>query len=191
MEQGLIHSIKLSSVGPANVTGPNAIFEPGNMELAMKLHYLRGIYYFGSQAFAGLTILSVKEPLFNWLDQYPVPCGRFRRSESGRAYIKCNDCGVRLIQAKCDKTVDEWLEMKDNSTALENLLCANHFVGPELQFSPLVYLQVFIFTILFFLSSFLVHYNLYNDFLSLQSGRMPLRCNACDFLSFLMMLFYQ
>ncbi|KAH6778171.1 hypothetical protein C2S51_009483 [Perilla frutescens var. frutescens] len=140
MEEGLIDSKKLTSVGPGNATGLDAAFEPGNMDLAMKLHYLRGIYYFGSEAFAGLTNFSVKEPLFNWLNQYPVPCGRFRRSESGRAYIKCNDCGVRLIQATCVKTVDEWMEMRN--AALENLLCPNHVVGPQLQFSPLVYLQL-------------------------------------------------
>ncbi|KAI3459701.1 hypothetical protein Pfo_016364 [Paulownia fortunei] len=140
MEEGLIYNIKLSSVGPGNVTGSDLIFEPGNMDLAMKLHYLRGIYYFGSQAFEGLTTLVIKEPMFKWLNQYPMTCGRFRRSESGRAYIKCNDCGVRFIEAKCDKTLDEWLEMKD--ATLEKLLCSNQFIGPELSFSPLVYIQL-------------------------------------------------
>ncbi|XP_057783664.1 protein ECERIFERUM 26-like [Salvia miltiorrhiza] len=141
MEEGLIHGVKLSSVGPANVTGPDAVTEPHNIDLAMKLHYLRGIYFFGSGlAFAGFTILSVKEPLFTWLDQFPVPCGRFRRRDSGRPYIKCNDCGARLIQANSHKTLHEWLHM--NNHDYDTLLCANHFIGPELQFSPLVYLQI-------------------------------------------------
>ncbi|KAL6575575.1 hypothetical protein OROHE_000952 [Orobanche hederae] len=141
MEEGLIYNIKLSSVGPGNVTGSELISEPGNMDLAMKLHYLRGIYYFERPAFWGLTTLAIKEPMFTWLNQYPMTCGRFRKSDSGRVYIKCNDCGVRFIEARCDKTLDAWLEMKD-VTLHEKLLCSNQCIGPELSFSPLIYIQL-------------------------------------------------
>ncbi|KAG8369612.1 hypothetical protein BUALT_Bualt14G0031800 [Buddleja alternifolia] len=140
MAEGLVYNIKLSSVGPGNATGSDLIFEPSCMDLAMKLHYLRGIYYFGSPAFEGLTTLAIKEPIFLWLNQIPIICGRFRRNESGRAYIKCNDCGVRFIEAKCDKTLDEWLDMKD--ATLEKLFIPNQFIGPELGFSPLVFIQI-------------------------------------------------
>ncbi|KAL8491318.1 hypothetical protein ACS0TY_023080 [Phlomoides rotata] len=142
MEQGLIYSRKLSSVGPGHATVSDSTFEPGNMDLAMKLHYLKGIYYFGSRAFEGLTTLDIKEPMFEWLDHYPVTCGRLRRDESGRAYIKFNDCGVRFIEARCDKSLDEWLEMADAAAAVENLLCYDQVIGPELSFSPLVYIQL-------------------------------------------------
>lgn len=140
MSQDLVHDIKLSSVGPAYATGPDLVYEPENLDLAMKLHYLRGIYYFGRQAFEGLSVLAIKEPMFTWLNKYPVTSGRFRRSESGRAYIKCNDCGVRFVEAKCEKTLDEWLEMKDAS--LEKILVPNQFIGPELGFSPLLFIQL-------------------------------------------------
>ncbi|GER41659.1 HXXXD-type acyl-transferase family protein [Striga asiatica] len=98
-EKGLIYDVKLSSVGPGNVTGPDSIFEPGSMGLAMKLHYLRGVYYLERPAFEGLSTLEIKEPMFTWLNQYPPTCGRFRRAESGRPYVKCNDCG--LTKFKC------------------------------------------------------------------------------------------
>lgn len=149
MSQGLVHDIKLSSVGPAYATGPDLVYEPENLDLAMKLHYLRGIYYFGRQAFEGLSVLAIKEPMFTWLNKYPVTSGRFRRAESGRAYIKCNDCGVRFVEAKCEKTLDEWLEMKDAS--LEKILVPNQFIGPELGFSPLLFIQVI--SIIFFIIS--------------------------------------
>ncbi|KAL0358513.1 UNVERIFIED_CONTAM: protein ECERIFERUM 26-like [Sesamum angustifolium] len=136
----LVYNIKISSVGPANVTGSDLIYEPDTMGLAMKLHYIRGVYYFGSQAFEGLTTLVIKEPMFTWLNKYPEVCGRFRRTETGRAYLKCNDCGVRFVEAKCDKTLDEWLEMKD--ATLEKLLVRDEVLGPELGFSPLVYIQL-------------------------------------------------
>ncbi|XP_073127084.1 protein ECERIFERUM 26-like [Henckelia pumila] len=138
--EGLIYNVKLSSIGPGNVTAPDSIFEPENMDLAMKLHYLRCIYYFGSKAFEGLTPLVIKEPMFMWLNQFPVSCGRLRRSESGRPYIKCNDCGVRFIEAKCHKTLEEWLEIKDDSH--EKPLVSTQIIGPELSFSPLVLIQL-------------------------------------------------
>lgn len=140
MAQGLIYEMKLSSVGPAYATEPNLVHEPENLDLAMKLHYLRGVYYFRSQAFEGLSILVIKEPMFTWLNKYPVTSGRFRRAESGRAYIKCNDSGVRFAEAKCEKTLDEWLAMNDAS--LEKHLVSNKSIGPELGFSPLVFIQV-------------------------------------------------
>lgn len=138
---GLIYNVKLSSVGPGSVTGQDIVYEPSNVDLAMKLHYLRGVYYFESQAFEGLTVLNIKEPLFTLLNLYYMTCGRFRRAESGRPYIKCNDCGVRFVEAYCDKTLEEWLEMRD--AALEKLLTPNQVIGPELFFSPALLIQVF------------------------------------------------
>ncbi|CDP11175.1 unnamed protein product [Coffea canephora] len=139
---GLIYNMKLSSVGPGRYTGQDIVHEPNDMDLAMKLHYLKGVYYFPSQAFDGLTIRKIKEPLFIWFNHFYITCGRFRRSEeSGRPVIKCNDCGARFIEAQCDKTLDEWLEMKKHDPALEKLLVSDKIVGPELGFSPLVFLQ--------------------------------------------------
>ncbi|KAJ8547068.1 hypothetical protein K7X08_010654 [Anisodus acutangulus] len=139
LEDGLIYNIKLSSVGPARVTGQDVVYEPSNLDLAMKLHYLRGIYYFDSQAFQDFTIYKIKEPMFSWLNYFYMTVGRFRRAESGRPYMKCNDCGARFIEAQCDKTLEEWLEMKDAS--LEKLLVSNQVLGPELAFSPPILIQ--------------------------------------------------
>ncbi|KAL2530185.1 Protein ECERIFERUM 26 [Forsythia ovata] len=141
MAGGLIYDIKLSSVGPGKVIEPDVVHEPGDMDLAMKLHYLKAIYYFGKQAFEGLTTLNIKEPTFILLNHFPATCGRFRRTESGRPYIKCNDCGVRFIEAKCEKTMDEWLEMVKENASLEKYLTPNQIIGPELAFSPTVLLQ--------------------------------------------------
>ncbi|PHT97129.1 hypothetical protein BC332_33949 [Capsicum chinense] len=138
-EDGLIYNIKLSSVGPARVTGQDVVYEPSNMDLAMKLHYLRGIYYFDSQAFQDVTVYKIKEPMFSWFNYFYMTNGRFRRAESGRPYIKCNDCGARFIEAQCDKTLEEWLEMKD--APLEKLLASNQVLGPELAFSPPILIQ--------------------------------------------------
>ncbi|XP_016647125.1 PREDICTED: protein ECERIFERUM 1-like [Prunus mume] len=59
----------------------------------------------------------------HWSNVHYRSCGRFQRSKSSRPYIKCNDCGVRFLEAQCDKTIEEWLEI-------------------ELFFSPLVLFQM-------------------------------------------------
>lgn len=114
----------------------------------MKLHYIRLVYYFNSQAFEGLSIKNIKEPMFSWLNQYYMVCGRFRRSSTesaGRPYIKCNDCGVRFVEAQCDKSLDEWLQFingDDDNDSVEKLLVSDNIIGPELDFSPLAFFQV-------------------------------------------------
>ncbi|PNX81219.1 omega-hydroxypalmitate O-feruloyl transferase-like protein, partial [Trifolium pratense] len=54
---------------------------------------------------------------------------RVRVSESGRAFIKCNDAGVRIVESHCDKTVGEWLD--ENEYSLDGLV-HDHVLGPDL-----------------------------------------------------------
>ncbi|KAK3187938.1 hypothetical protein Dsin_027499 [Dipteronia sinensis] len=139
-EDMLIHNLKLSSVGPSSATGSGVVHEPSGMDLAMKLHYFIGVYLFRRDAAEGLTTMVIKESMFYLLNEYYVICGRFRRSDSGRVYMKCNDCGARFIEAECEKTVDEWLEMRDYS--LNKQLVYHLPIGPEISYSPPVFLQV-------------------------------------------------
>lgn len=137
----LIHSIRLSSVGPGKATGSDVVHELSGMDLAMKLHYLKGFYIFRSHAVQGLSVKLIKESTFYLFNNYYWTCGRLRRSDSGRPYLKCNDCGARFVEAQCDKTVDELLEMGDYSS-FPNLLVYHQPFGPDLAFSPSIYLQV-------------------------------------------------
>lgn len=152
---GLVYGHKLSSVGPARVTG-DLVYEPSNLDLAMKLHYLRVVYLLDSQTSEGLTTTKIKKAAFSWLCYYYESCARLRRSVAavdaaaagggvgggggGRPYMKCNDCGVRFVEAKSNLTLEEWLQMEDTSP--QRLLVANNVIGPELGYSPLVFLQV-------------------------------------------------
>ncbi|KAF5193426.1 Eceriferum 26-like [Thalictrum thalictroides] len=137
----LIYDTKLSSVGPASVTEPDTFQDVSNMDLAMKLHYLRGVYFFDKEAVEGLTISKIKESMFYWLDLHYISCSRFRRSETtGRPFLRCNDCGVRIIESKCKMNMDDFLQLKDCS--LQNRLVYNQVLGPELTFSPLAMIQL-------------------------------------------------
>ncbi|KAL8204635.1 hypothetical protein R6Q57_010258 [Mikania cordata] len=135
-----IYDIKISSVAPGLISGNDAFQELTAMDLAMKLHYIRFVYYFKTPTFDGFTILKIKESMFHWLNHAYIPCGRFRRAESGRPFIKCNDSGVRVIEAKCHLSLDEWLETKDDSK--HKLLVSNQVLGPDLAYSPLILIQL-------------------------------------------------
>uniref|UniRef100_A0A7N0URE7 Protein ECERIFERUM 26-like n=1 Tax=Kalanchoe fedtschenkoi TaxID=63787 RepID=A0A7N0URE7_KALFE len=146
----LVYGFRLSSVGPANVTGTDVVYEPSSLDQAMRLHYLRQVCYFKmdstgadyQQPSQQMTLIyKIKETMFVWLNQYFMVNGRFRRSDAGWPFIKCNDCGTRFIEAKSPKTLDEWLDMTRESSSLHKLVVPDKIIGPEPLFSPPVLLQ--------------------------------------------------
>lgn len=168
-----LSSKKISSVVPAKDRGENEIHQLKNMDLAMKLHYIKGVYFFDSHAVEGVSVKDLKDAMFPLLDRYITTAGRIRRSEeTGRPMIKCNDAGVRTVEACCEKTMDEWLaELKKgggNNCFCDDGLCYDHVLGPDLGFSPLVFLQVRIvlflalLNIYVFLSSCRINYSLFS-----------------------------
>ncbi|XP_047342660.1 protein ECERIFERUM 2 [Impatiens glandulifera] len=139
----LIHNIKLSSVVPSKVSGENKVHELTAMDKAMKLHYIRGLYIFKKEAVQGLDINEIKKSLFMCLDLYYPVSGRIRRRDVGEGglVIKCNDGGVRTVEADCRITVDEWLLMAKDDQLINDQLGYRQVLGPDLGFSPLVYIQ--------------------------------------------------
>lgn len=150
---------RVSSVVPGEARGEIEDRVTTNMDLAVKLHYIKGVYFFrrsesttagdqsrvpvtGSGA-GGISIEELKKPMFALLDRFFAAAGRIRRSDTGRPYIKCNDAGVRIVEAFCEKlTVDECLAMAEFGSEVHDRLCYNQVLGPDLGFSPLVFLQV-------------------------------------------------
>ncbi|KAK3423465.1 hypothetical protein EUGRSUZ_F00422 [Eucalyptus grandis] len=141
--KSLVHNVKLSSVVPGKVTPNNTVHELTSMDLAMKLHYLRGLYFFRSDAAQGLTNFDLKKPMAYWLELYPTASGRIRWSETERPVIKCNDSGIRIVEAQCDRSLDEWLAAtkEDGGWELQDLLVHSEVLGPALGFSPMIYVQ--------------------------------------------------
>ncbi|KAF8774935.1 hypothetical protein HU200_004979 [Digitaria exilis] len=143
-----VHSYRLSTVVPSSVTGEEVNYELTDSDLLHKLHYLRAVHVFRAPApgMAALTIRELKEPMFPWLDLYFPVSGRLRRREEAadgeRPYVRCNDCGVRIVEATCDATVDEWMEAEAARGGQCKVLAYDKVIGPELFFSPLLYVQV-------------------------------------------------
>ncbi|CAI0405863.1 unnamed protein product [Linum tenue] len=152
-----VTGVRMSSVVPASVTGENEDRRLTGLDLAMKLHYIKAVYFFDEKAAEGLTIYDMKKPMFPWLQLYHPAAGRIRRGtksggegrgEEGRPFIKCNDGGVRIVEAYCpDWTVEEWLRLptaeedRDGGFRDDDWLAFDQVLGPDLGFSPLVYVQ--------------------------------------------------
>ncbi|KAJ6802193.1 protein ECERIFERUM 26-like [Iris pallida] len=132
----------LSTAVPASMTVDAAEHELSGMDLAMKLHYLRILYYFHpSPTVAGMTPDALKNPLFLSLDRFRHAAGRIRRDDGGRAQIKCNDSGVRVVEAACERrSIREWLESRTPDRDAQ--LVPDKVLGPDLSFCPLVFVQL-------------------------------------------------
>lgn len=144
-DQAAVTGHRFSTVVPGDVTSSAAVHELTGMDLIMKLHYLRAVYYFApSEVVDGFGIMDLKKPMFPWLNVYYPLAGRIRRAaEGGRPFIKCNDCGLRIVEASCGRTLEEWLHAdQEGATTRWRSLVPDKVLGPELHFSPLVYIQV-------------------------------------------------
>lgn len=144
----LVTTTRISTVVPATPRGndnenDNA-FHLGYMGLLMKLHYIRAVYFFTAEAAQGLSDYDLKKPMFSLLDACPHVSGRIRRSESGQPMIKCNDAGVRIVESHCDDaTLEECLQYQNGDSNFDDQgLVHYHVLGPDLGFSPLVFLKV-------------------------------------------------
>ncbi|CAK8568172.1 unnamed protein product [Lathyrus sativus] len=130
---------RISTVVPATPRGENdGEHNLNSMDLLMKLHYIRSVHLFDSEAAQNLSFSDLKAPMFPLLDSCSHVSGRIRISESGRPFIKCNDAGVRVAEWRCEKTLREWMDEKEYSV---DGLVHDHVLGPDLAFSPLVFVK--------------------------------------------------
>ncbi|KAG5413857.1 hypothetical protein IGI04_001424 [Brassica rapa subsp. trilocularis] len=148
MKASPVTDVKISSVVPASMTGENKPRHLTAMDLAVKLHYVRAVYFF--KGTCDFTIVELKNITFPLLDLqcYDHVTGRIRilnnNDPSAQAipYIRCNDSGMRIVEAKVEGfTVQEWLDLDDRSID-HRFLVYDHVLGPDLFYSPLVYLQI-------------------------------------------------
>ncbi|GER47803.1 HXXXD-type acyl-transferase family protein [Striga asiatica] len=139
-DQSLIFDIKLSTVVPASITGEDKVREFTAADLAVKLHHITTVHFFSPEAAAGLSVQDLKAPMFQWLQLYYPISGRIRRHKAGgRPFVKCNDSGVRIVEAKCATTVEKWLAAEGSHG---RLVYRQPMLARDLGFTPLVILQV-------------------------------------------------
>lgn len=145
----IISDHKYSTVVPAAMTKETSIVhELTDMDLAMKHHYLCGLYYF--RDIAHFETMVLKEPMFRLLVTYFPVAGRIRVDDvTGRPYIKCNDSGIRIVEARCNVSLEEWVLLHGTGVVdleeegFKHQLVPRHFIArpPEHQLSPLLLVQ--------------------------------------------------
>lgn len=100
--------------------------EPGKfiplsvLDRAMEQSHLRLVFYYNlsTRRRPGDLTKKLRETISETLSSFPVVLGRLVRTPEGNWTIKCNDAGVRMVEAKVDGSVEEWLKNVDREKEL-------------------------------------------------------------------------
>ncbi|XP_061340390.1 hydroxycinnamoyltransferase-like [Gastrolobium bilobum] len=81
------------------------------LDHAMGFHTVHIIFYYKNDdnLFGSFDIDPLRESLSEVLTMYPTMTGRLARGMDGNWQVRCSDAGVRVLKAKVDTTLDEWL----------------------------------------------------------------------------------
>ncbi|KAI3468297.1 hypothetical protein Pfo_024960 [Paulownia fortunei] len=90
------------------------------LDRVMERNYLRLVFYydFPTRRRAGELTKKLRESISEMLSAFPVVTGRLLRTPDGPWMIKCNDAGLRMVEARVKGTVDEWLQNVDREKEL-------------------------------------------------------------------------
>ena len=85
------------------------------LDLLMEKHHIKMVYYFATPK--GLAIgemtRRLRESMVEVLSYFHKVTGRLLKDEKGKWMIKCNDSGVRMVEARAKGSVESWLENVD------------------------------------------------------------------------------
>ncbi|KAF5189469.1 Spermidine hydroxycinnamoyl transferase [Thalictrum thalictroides] len=99
------------------------IMEPSNIRL---------IFYYPTRGEIelGKTTERLLESLSEMLNSYPIITGRLQKTSEGQWRIKCNDAGVRMIEARATGSVEDWLQKADREEELKLVYWEDMFHNP-------------------------------------------------------------
>ncbi|KAK7377260.1 hypothetical protein VNO80_02682 [Phaseolus coccineus] len=101
---------------------PGKYFPLSVLDRYMENNHIRVVcYYQSSREVVELGEMSKKlrESLSEMLTDFPMVSGRLTRDERGHWKIKCNDAGVRVVEAKAKGSVEGWLANLDREKELQ------------------------------------------------------------------------
>ncbi|KAL2318112.1 hypothetical protein Fmac_031988 [Flemingia macrophylla] len=88
----------------------------------MEKNHIRMVYYYHTsrEVEFGEVTKKLRETLSEMLTHFPIVTGRLIRDhERGHWKIKCNDAGVRMVEAKAKGSVEGWLTNLDREKELQ------------------------------------------------------------------------
>lgn len=85
------------------------------LDHVMAEHTLHMIFYYRHSPWEPYNMNAVRESLSDVLTRYPLITGRLQRNSDGNWEVKCDDGGLRLVEATVNATLGEWLSTADSS----------------------------------------------------------------------------
>ncbi|KAJ1438251.1 Transferase [Sesbania bispinosa] len=100
---------------------PGKSFPLSVLDRYMENNHIRMVYYYQSLGEGELGELTKKfrETLSHMLTHFPIVTGRLIRDDKGHWKVKCNDAGVRMVEAKAKGSVEDWLRSVDREKELK------------------------------------------------------------------------
>ncbi|KAJ8773606.1 hypothetical protein K2173_005852 [Erythroxylum novogranatense] len=97
---------------------------PSVLDRVMEQSHLNILYYFEipNRGDVGEMTKRLSQSLSELLTYFPVVTGRLIKNKEGHWTIKCNDAGVRVVEANAKGSVQEWLKLVDREMELK-LVC--------------------------------------------------------------------
>ncbi|XP_075516384.1 stemmadenine O-acetyltransferase-like [Primulina tabacum] len=108
----------LLSVVSSKPIEPGKVHKFSKLDQEMGLRKVQAIFYYQSNPFIhgpmSDQLDNLRVSLSQLLNDYPVVTGRLTRDpKDGWWQIKCDDAGLRMLRAKVDTAMDEWLRSAD------------------------------------------------------------------------------
>ncbi|KAI9191297.1 hypothetical protein LWI28_006519 [Acer negundo] len=111
---------------------PGKYHHPSVLDRLMEKNHLRIVYYYRSTrgVEAGEMTRKLRESLSEMLTSFPAVTGRLQKNDKGHWMIKCNDAGVRMVEARARGSVEEWLKNVDREKELKLIHWEDMFHKP-------------------------------------------------------------
>ncbi|KAF7150752.1 hypothetical protein RHSIM_Rhsim02G0189600 [Rhododendron simsii] len=95
-----------------NLSALDQVMEP-NLQIRM-------VYYYTTPPgwAVGAVTKKLRESISEMLNGFPMVTGRLLKNDEGQWMIKCNDAGVRLVEARVKGSVEGWLRRADREKEL-------------------------------------------------------------------------
>lgn len=122
---------------------PGKFYPLSVLDHSMELNRIHIIIYYNypeKLISNGEQTKKLRESLAELLTSFPMVTGRLKRSPEGKWMIKCNDAGVRMVEATAKGSVEEWLERVDRERELQLAYWEDMFHNPY--FWSTFYVQV-------------------------------------------------
>ncbi|KAL8521924.1 hypothetical protein ACS0TY_012177 [Phlomoides rotata] len=117
-EVSLICKRTVTSTKPVE---PRKVIPLSVLDRIMENNHLRLVFYYKFQTGrrAGEVTKKLRESISETLSAFPKVIGRLVRTPEGHWTIKCNDAGVRMVEARVASTVEDWLHNVDREKELK------------------------------------------------------------------------